>query len=56
VAPVTGLALVAHGGIAGAMAEALVAIAVAAVLVAVWIRERRSGDEAEVTAELTEDE
>ena len=33
--------LIAHGGVAGAIAEALLAISVAAVLVAVWIRERR---------------
>lgn len=56
-APVPGLALVAHGGVAGAIAEAFVALAVAALLVAVWLRERRRGEgEDGVTAELTEDE
>ncbi len=35
--------LVAHGGIAGAIVESLVVLTVAAVLVAVWLRERRSG-------------
>lgn len=33
--------LIAHGGLVGALAEALVAVAVGAVLVAVWVRERR---------------
>ena len=31
----------AHGGVAGAIAESFVAVSVAAVLLAVWIRERR---------------
>jgi hypothetical protein len=39
VAAVAGL--IAHGGIAGAIVESLVALTVAAVLLAVWIRERR---------------
>jgi hypothetical protein len=39
VAAVAGL--IAHGGLAGAIAESLVAVTVAAVLLAVWIRERR---------------
>jgi hypothetical protein len=44
VASLSGLGLlVAHGGVAGAIAESLVVFAVSAVLVAVWIRERRSG-------------
>jgi hypothetical protein len=34
------LALVAHGGTAGAIAEALIALVVIGVLVAVWLRER----------------
>jgi len=33
---------VAHGGVAGAIAESLVAFSIAAVLVAVWLRERRA--------------
>jgi hypothetical protein len=37
--------LIAHGGLAGALAEGLVAVAVAGILVAVWLRERRRGDE-----------
>jgi hypothetical protein len=36
--------LIAHGGLAGALVEGLVALAVAGVLVAVWLRERRHGD------------
>jgi len=35
--------LVAHGGLAGALVEALVFLLVAGVLIAVWLRERRSG-------------
>ena len=35
--------LVAHGGLAGALVESLVVLAVVSVLVAVWLRERRSG-------------
>ena len=35
--------MLAHGGLVGAIAEALIFIAVSAVLVAVWIRERRAG-------------
>jgi hypothetical protein len=46
---------VAHGGTYGAVAEALIAIGVAAFFVAVWLRERRrSSDRA--PAELTDDE
>jgi hypothetical protein len=33
--------LVAHGGVAGAVAEALVGVAVLGLFVAVWLRERR---------------
>jgi hypothetical protein len=39
VAAVAGL--IAHGGLAGAIVESLVAVTVAAVLLAIWIRERR---------------
>jgi len=35
--------VVAHGGVAGAIVEALLAVSVAAVFVAVWLRERRAG-------------
>jgi hypothetical protein len=44
VAPVAGLApLLAHGGAGGAIVEALLAISVAAIFLAVYLRERRSG-------------
>ena len=38
-APLSGL--IAHGGVGGAVVEALVALAVISVLLAVWLRERR---------------
>jgi hypothetical protein len=34
--------VVAHGGVAGAIVEALLAVSVAAVFAAVWLRERRA--------------
>jgi hypothetical protein len=34
--------LIAHGGVGGAIVEALLALSVAAVFVAVWLRERRA--------------
>jgi hypothetical protein len=34
--------VLAHGGVPGAIAEGLVAVAVASVLGAVWLRERRA--------------
>ena len=34
--------LVAHGGVGGAIVEGLLAVSVAAVFVAVWLRERRA--------------
>ena len=37
--------LVAHGGVPGAIAEGTIAVAVVAVFVAVWLRERRSDDD-----------
>jgi hypothetical protein len=36
-------ALIAHGGLAGAIVETLVVLAVVGVFVAVWLRERRGG-------------
>jgi len=36
---------VAHGGIPGAIAEGTIAIVVVVLFVAVWLRERASGDE-----------
>ena len=35
----------AHGGLGGAIVEGLVVLTVTAILVAVWLRERRSGRE-----------
>jgi 2-keto-3-deoxy-6-phosphogluconate aldolase len=34
---------VAHGGVAGAIVETLLAVGVAALFFAVWLRERRAG-------------
>jgi hypothetical protein len=56
VAPLAGLGLLAHGGVAGAIAESLVAIAISAVLIAVWIRERRAGRASDGPARLRGDE
>jgi hypothetical protein len=42
VAALAELAPLAHGGVPGAIAEGLVAVAVAGVLGAVWLRERRA--------------
>jgi hypothetical protein len=36
---------VAHGGIPGAIAEGTIALAVVALFVAVWLRERAGGEE-----------
>ena len=36
-------ATLAHGGVAGAIVEALLAISLAALFLAVWLRERRTG-------------
>jgi hypothetical protein len=55
VAPLAGIGLVAHGGVAGAIAESLVVIAVSAVLVAVWIRERRAGRASDGPARLRDE-
>jgi hypothetical protein len=35
--------LVAHGGVGGAIAEALLVVTIGAVFFAVWLRERRAG-------------
>jgi hypothetical protein len=50
------LHLVGHGGVAGAIAESLVVIAISAALVAVWIRERRSGRASEGPARLRDED
>lgn len=34
--------LIAHGGVGGAIVETLLVVAIAAVFVAVWLRERRA--------------
>ena len=34
--------LVAHGGVGGAIVEALLVVGIAAVFIAVWLRERRA--------------
>ena len=36
------LRLLAHGGVGGAIVEALLVLTVAAVFIAIWLRERRS--------------
>ena len=40
-APVAGLAQLAHGGTYGALAEGAIAVAIGAFFLAVWLRERR---------------
>jgi hypothetical protein len=37
--------IVAHGGVPGAIAEGAIAVAVVALFVAVWLRERRGGED-----------
>jgi hypothetical protein len=41
VAPLQGL--VAHGGTGGAIVEVLIVVSIAAIFLAVWLRERRAG-------------
>jgi hypothetical protein len=50
--------LVAHGGVIGALVEGLIVVAVSAVLIAVWVRERRAGREglSEGPARLRDDD
>jgi hypothetical protein len=43
VAPVQGL--VAHGGVAGAIVETFLALSVAAIFLAIYLRERRARDD-----------
>ena len=50
------MARLAHGGVPGAIVESLVALAVLSVIVAVWLRERRGGDEARVEQERGHDD
>ena len=44
----------AHGGVGGAIVEALLVLTIAALFFAVWLRERRSGEDE--PAELRDDE
>jgi hypothetical protein len=39
--------LLGHGGVGGAIVEVLLVVGIAAFFVAVWLRERRSRDDAE---------
>jgi hypothetical protein len=48
--------VVAHGGFAGAAVESLVVLAVVALLVAVWLRERRAPRRYEASESLSDDE
>ncbi|HXG75655.1 MAG TPA: hypothetical protein VNJ53_03705 [Gaiellaceae bacterium] len=47
--------IVAHGGLAGALVEASLAVAVVGFLVAVWLRERRRGRRRRGPARLRDD-
>ena len=51
--PLSGL--IAHGGVYGAIGEALIAVGVAAFFLAVWLRERRRGG-GPAPAELRDEE
>jgi hypothetical protein len=55
-APLAGLGPLAHGGLAGAIAESLVAIAISAELIAVWVRERRAGRASDGPARLRDED
>lgn len=54
-AGIAGLPL-AHGGVAGAIAESLVVVAIVSVFVAVWVRERKAGREPDGPARLRDEE
>jgi hypothetical protein len=43
VAALAGVGLLAHGGVGGAFVEALLALSVAGIFLAVYLRERRAG-------------
>jgi hypothetical protein len=47
VAALAGVALVAHGGVGGAVVESLLVVGVAVFFVAIWLRERRADREDE---------
>lgn len=48
--------LVAHGGVGGAVVEALVGLAILGVFVAVWLRERKVRGEADGPAQLRDED
>jgi hypothetical protein len=56
VGSLAGLTPIAHGGVAGAIAESLIVIAIVSVLVTVWIRERRAGHAPEGLARLRDED
>jgi hypothetical protein len=56
VAALAGLGVVAHGGLAGAIVELLVVLTVTAVLVAVWLRERKGRTASRGPARLRDDD
>jgi hypothetical protein len=55
VAALSGLETVAHGGAWGALGEGLIAVAIAAFFLAIWLRERRRGA-GSAPAELTDED
>jgi hypothetical protein len=55
VAALSGLETVAHGGAWGALAEGLIAVAIAAFFFAIWLRERRRGTD-RTPAELRDED
>jgi hypothetical protein len=55
--PLAGLAPpVAHGGVVGAIAESLVVLAIVAVFLAVWLRERKAGRALDGPARLRDED
>ena len=45
------LGLVAHGGVGGAIVESLLVLGIAAVFVALWLRERRARNDGQASDE-----
>jgi hypothetical protein len=56
VAALAGLEPVAHGGVAGAIAESFLALAIGGVLLAIRIRERRGGRTSDGPARLRDED